>query len=165
MADTHGSPPEGLECMATMEDITEEEQNYVEFQTSPSMKWHPALYCESVVAQLLKTQFGAYVEGVQKADCEAELNRRLGAGPPIWLADKHALPVPEGDTHICQLWYQSDGKERSAKLEGAVEGEAHQALWDDLKLVLVGTKHDKGAGGGTEVSAGAGADAGAGSKA
>lgn len=33
-----------------------------------------------------------------------------------------AMPVPEGDTHICKLWYASDGIERSAKVENAVEG-------------------------------------------
>ena len=135
MSDTHGTPTEGMECMCTMEDITVEDQNYVEYQTAPSMKWHPALYAESVVQQLLDTQFDAYIEGVQKADCEAELRRRLGAGPPVYIADKHAMPVPEGDTHICQLWFQSDGAERSAKLQGAKEGAERQALWDELKMV------------------------------
>jgi len=38
------------------------------------------------------------------------------------------MPVPEGDTHICKLWFASDGKERSAKVEGAVEGHARDEL-------------------------------------
>ena len=134
MSDTHGTPTEGMGA-CTMEDITAEDQNYVEYQTAPSMKWHPALYAQSVVQQLLDTQFDSYIEGVQKADCEAELRRRLGVGPPVYIADKHAMPVPDGDTHICQLWFQSDGVERSAKLKGAKEGADRQALWDELKMV------------------------------
>ena len=31
----HGHPPEGLECLATFEDITSEDGNYVEYQTAP----------------------------------------------------------------------------------------------------------------------------------
>ena len=29
----HGHPPEGWECLATFEDITAEDGNYVEYQT------------------------------------------------------------------------------------------------------------------------------------
>ncbi len=28
MSESHGPPPDGLECLATMEDITMEDQNY-----------------------------------------------------------------------------------------------------------------------------------------
>lgn len=38
------------------------------------------------------------------------------------------MPMPEGDTHVCALWYASDGLERPAKVTGAVEGEAREAL-------------------------------------
>jgi hypothetical protein len=31
----HGHPPEGWECLATFEDITTEDGNYVEYQTAP----------------------------------------------------------------------------------------------------------------------------------
>ena len=31
----HGHPPEGWECLATFEDITSEDGNYVEYQTAP----------------------------------------------------------------------------------------------------------------------------------
>ena len=40
--DTHGTPTEGMECMATMEDITVEDGNYAEYQTAPSGTWHPS---------------------------------------------------------------------------------------------------------------------------
>ena len=123
----HGAPTDGMECMATMEDITEEDKNYCEFQTMPSGKWHPALYSSEVVKRLIKTQFADYVAGVRKADCAADLKRRLNKGPPIWVEDKHALPVPEEDTHICRVWFAEEGKEYSAKLKDCVEVRCHCA--------------------------------------
>ena len=42
----------------------------------------------------MKTQFGAFLERVKKTDCQAELRRLLRDGPPIWLSDPHALPLP-----------------------------------------------------------------------
>ena len=80
--------------MATMEDITEEDSNYCEYQTQPSGAWHASLYSSSVVRRLINTQFREFLDGVRKADCEADLKRRLKAGPPIWVQDKHALPIP-----------------------------------------------------------------------
>ena len=80
---THGHPTDGMECMATMEDITDEDGNYCEYQTAPSNSWHPCLYSADTVRRLLKTQFDEYSAGVRKADCHAELRRRLGKGPPV----------------------------------------------------------------------------------
>ena len=71
--------------------------------------------------KLIATQFNDYVSGVRKADCAADLKRRLDKGPPIWLSDKHALPMPESDTHICRVWFATDGTEYSAKLANSVE--------------------------------------------
>lgn len=119
--DEHAAPSDGMECMATMEDITLEDKNYCEYQTMPSGKWQPSLYSATVVRRLICTQFGEYISGVRKADCEADLKRRLNKGPPIWVEDKHALPIPEADTHICRFWFEEDGKEYSAKLKGCVE--------------------------------------------
>ena len=132
----HSAPADGLECMATMEDITLDDGNYCEYQTAPSMKWHPSLYSSEVVRRLINTQFPEYVSGVRKADCEADLKRRIGKGPPIWVEDKHAMPVPEEDTHICRVWFSGDGKEYSAKLRGALEGAERDALWEELKNFL-----------------------------
>lgn len=125
------------------------------------MKWHPAQYEQSVVEQLLSSQFHTFVNKVKTTDCQAELRRLLAAGPPIYISDKHAMPLPEvsttnvetetttsgtdettateptGDTHIIKLWYASDGEERSAKLDGAVEGEERQKLWDELKKFII----------------------------
>ena len=122
--------------MATMDDITDHNKNYVEYQTAPSRTWHPAFFCEQVVRRLLQQQFHDYVAGVRKADCAADLKRRIGSGPPVWISDKHAMPVPEEDTHICRVWFASDGKEYSAKLVGALEGVERQKLWDELSAFV-----------------------------
>lgn len=105
----------------------------VEFQGYPSMKWKPALFEKCVVEQLLKEQFHQYIDRVQKSDCARELRRLLASGPPIYLSDEHGFPLTEGDTHIVNLWFASDKKERSAKLEGAKEGEEREELWNTLK--------------------------------
>jgi len=46
----HGKPTEFMSCLVTMEDITDE--NYVEYQCYPSMKWKPAQFEQSVVEQV-----------------------------------------------------------------------------------------------------------------
>lgn len=117
----HGKPEDGLECMATMEDITEEDGNFCEYQTAPSMSWHAAKFSADVVRRLIYTQFEEYMANVRKADCEADLKRRLAKGPPVWVEDKHALPLPEDDTHVCRIWLASDSEEYSAKLLNCVE--------------------------------------------
>ena len=81
--DEHGTPDDEMECMATMEDITVEDGNYCEYQTAPSGSWHPCKYSSDVVRRLIRTQFDEYAAGVRKADCHAELRRRLGKGPPV----------------------------------------------------------------------------------
>eukprot|EP00934_Nitzschia_sp_Nitz4_P005636 Nitzschia sp. Nitz4//NODE_293_length_29386_cov_71.949235//6647//7198//NITZ4_additional_000033-RA//1//CDS//3329531821//5626//frame0 len=137
-ATQHGPPPEGLECLATMEDITLEDGNYVEYQTYPSMKWYPAKYEQSVVEKLQREQFHTFVKKVKETDCQAELRRLLTKGPPIYLEDAHAMPLEEADdTHIVTLWFSSDNQERSAKLDGAVEGEQRDKLWEELKQFII----------------------------
>ena len=109
----------------------------VEYQSAPSMKWKPALYEQSVVERLLAEQFHQYVDRVKKTDCQAELRRLLAQGPPVFVEDKHALPLEEGDTHVVKLWFASDNEERSAKLDGAPEGEEREALWKELKEFII----------------------------
>jgi hypothetical protein len=139
MSTKHGKPIEGMECLATMEEITEEDGNYVEYQTYPSMLWHPCYYERSVVEKLLQSQFHDYVQKVRTTDCQAELRRLLATGPPIYISDKHAMPLPENnqDTHICTVWFASDDIERSAKLDGAVEGPERDRLWTELKSFII----------------------------
>jgi hypothetical protein len=109
----------------------------VEYQSSPSLKWKPAQYEQSVVEQLLADQFHQYVDRVKKTDCQAELKRLLDKGPPTYVEDKHAFPLDDGETHIVQLWYASDGQERSAKLQGALEGEERDKLWEELRQFII----------------------------
>ena len=79
---------------------------------------------------------------MQKTDCLAELRRLLEQGPPMYISDKHALPLADGerDTHICRLWYADDGLERSALLTGALQGSEREELWDRLKALLADMK-------------------------
>jgi len=137
MSTEHGKPTDGMCCLCTVEDITEEDGNYVEYQTAPSMKWFPCMYEKVVVQQLLQSQFHTFIDKVKKTDCQAELRRLLQSGPPIYVSDKHAMPIPEDDTHVVKLWFADESEERSAKLDGAVEGEDRQKLWDELKEFLI----------------------------
>ena len=132
----HGKPSEGMSCLCTWEDITEEE--YCEYQTSPIMKWYPALYSAEVLQQLLDTQFQNYVDNVQKSDCAKELTRLLTAGPPIWIYDKNALPLAEGESHVANIWFCKGNRTVPAKLKGALEGEERKELWNTLKTFLAG---------------------------
>ena len=78
-----------------------------------------------------------YINRIKETDCQAELRRLLATGPPTYISDKHAFPLDEGDTHVITLWYASDGKERSAKLHGAVEGKERDKLWESLKSFII----------------------------
>ena len=69
----------------------------VEYQIYPSMLWYPCMYEHDVVENLLQTQFHNFIERVKTTDCQAELRRLLKDGPPIYISDRHALPLP-GDT-------------------------------------------------------------------
>lgn len=74
---------------------------------------------------------------MKKTDCQAELRRLLASGPPIYITDKHAMPLPDGDKHIIKLWYSSDSEERPAILKGALQGQDRQILWDELNEFLI----------------------------
>ena len=102
------------------------------------------MFEQCVVQQLLDSQFHTFVERVKTTDCQAELKRLLDAGPPIYVSDKLGFPLEEGDTHVINLWYASDGQERSAKLDGAVEGEERQKLWDELCKFIIVEGKEKG---------------------
>lgn len=94
--------------------------------------------------KLLDTQFEQYINTIKTTDCQATLRRLLKNGPPIYLSDKHGLPLQEGDTHVCRLWFAADGKERNAKLKGAKEGEEREELWRELKEFLIEDGKEEG---------------------
>ncbi len=131
--DVHGKPAEGMECLAMFEPI--DETNYVEYQAAPTGKWRPCLYGAEMIEGLRTSQYKNYMERIQKSDCKAEMKRLMESGPPVWVTDKHACPLEEGETHVCKLWFMSDNREVSAMLEGACDGEERQKLWDELKSV------------------------------
>lgn len=110
----------------------------VEYESYPSRVWQPALYERVIVEKLLAEQFSSFVDRVKTTDCQAELRRLLAAGPPLYLADKHALALArDSDTHVSRLWFASDNTTRSAKLTGAPEGEAREVLWTELREFLI----------------------------
>jgi hypothetical protein len=73
------------------------------------------------VRQMLDEQFQRYLDDVEKAarDCAAAVRRLVNKGPPMYINDAHGLPLPEGETHIAQLWFSVDGSEVSAILKVA----------------------------------------------
>mmetsp|Transcript_27494 Transcript_27494/g.55017 ORF Transcript_27494/g.55017 Transcript_27494/m.55017 type:complete len:118 (+) Transcript_27494:63-416(+) len=106
------------------------------------MKWKPAQFELCIVEELLKTQFRDYVNRVQKADCQAELRRLLASGPPTHVADKHGFPLDDGEDRVERLWFARDGKEQSARLDGSLEGEEREQLWQTLRAFLTEGKDD-----------------------
>jgi hypothetical protein len=109
-------PPPGLRCVIGDLDVTAD--NYVEFCTAPSMSWHPAQMAEAAVVALLDTQFETYLDGLTIDSTNAEeLSAAMKSGLREWINEPRGLPIPEGDTHVCALWFASDPRvERSAKL-------------------------------------------------
>ena len=120
------------------------------------MQWKPCLYEQCIVEKLLSEQFHDYIARVKATDCQAELRRLLAKGPPIWLADGHALPIgddKENDKddakdaqqqHVCSLWFASDNRVVSAKLQGAVEGQERDELWNELRQFIIQEGKEKG---------------------
>mmetsp|Transcript_33605 Transcript_33605/g.82630 ORF Transcript_33605/g.82630 Transcript_33605/m.82630 type:complete len:156 (-) Transcript_33605:596-1063(-) len=144
MSDQHGKPTEGMECMCTLDDITEE--TYCEYQTMPSGKWHPAKFAAPVVDEMLQTLFKKYLEDVEKAarDCAAAVRRLVVKGPPIYVFDAHGLPLPEGETHIEKVWFCKGNEEKSAVLQGALQGKEREELWNSQKQVLAAMEAAEG---------------------
>jgi hypothetical protein len=78
-------------CMATMDDITDEEKNYCEYLSMPSNTWHPSGFAGPIVRQMLNSQFATYLANVEKAsnDCAAAVRRLVTKGPPVFIEDKY----------------------------------------------------------------------------
>lgn len=132
------SEPEDLTCLATWEDISIEAGNYCEYRTMPSRTWHSSKYSSTVVQKLLETSFETYLKKVEDAtkDCAASVRRLIGNGPPIYISDKAALPLPEGDTYIDMIWFSEENIRVPATLKGALIGDERQKLWNVQKEVL-----------------------------
>lgn len=126
----HQTPADGAACACCFDDLSSE--NYVEYRVSETAEWLACKYCQTCTETIQGSQYQTYLDNVEKATCAAALRRLLTAGPPLYLKDKEALPVPEG-ADVVELWYASDGQIHSAKLPGAPEGAARDAKWEELK--------------------------------
>jgi hypothetical protein len=129
MASGGHAQPAG-ECLCCFGEL--DDTNYVEFRVSETAAWTPAKYCGDCIQTLLDSKFEAYMTGVAKSTCEAELRRYMVKGPPLYLEDPLGLPCAEGESAY-ELWYCSDNSVRSGKVKGALEGDERQKLWDEHK--------------------------------
>ena len=82
------------ECLVCYEDLTAE--NYVEYRVAPDAPWLAAKFCEECLQTLIDTKFEAYMSGVAKSTCEAELRRYMARGPPVYVEDPMGFKVQEG---------------------------------------------------------------------
>eukprot|EP00042_Codosiga_hollandica_P020969 m.70479 g.70479 ORF g.70479 m.70479 type:complete len:149 (-) comp50141_c0_seq1:124-570(-) len=141
MASSAHAEPSGA-CMCCYDDL--EAGNYVEYNTSDASPWLPSKYCSVCLQMLMDSKFESYVSAVAKSTCEAELRRLMLKGPPVWIDDPIGLPVGEGE-HVHSLWFSEDNSIRSAKVKGALEGDARQKLWDEQKEFLTKRKEGEAA--------------------
>jgi hypothetical protein len=119
--------PADKECACCFEALSPD--NVCEYRPARGV-WRLSNYCCSCVQYLVDNQFANYKKAVEGSTCKRELTAYITAGPPIFVSDKHGLPLEEGEEHADFLYYGTDKQERSARLTGAVEGEEHRKLWD-----------------------------------
>eukprot|EP00608_Synchroma_pusillum_P005526 CAMPEP_0198429728 /NCGR_PEP_ID=MMETSP1452-20131203/9272_1 /TAXON_ID=1181717 /ORGANISM="Synchroma pusillum, Strain CCMP3072" /LENGTH=228 /DNA_ID=CAMNT_0044150145 /DNA_START=37 /DNA_END=721 /DNA_ORIENTATION=- len=134
MAEEHGNPAEGMECMCCMEDITM--NLYVEYCESEGAPWRPATFCRMCIEHLLSTQWNQYCDRLRMTKCKAEQRRLLTAGPPVNIKDPNAMPCGD-DGEVFALWYGLDRQVHSAKLEGSLTGEAREKYWEEQRAFFV----------------------------
>jgi hypothetical protein len=84
---------------------------------------------------MIDTQYQAWIESVKNATCPKELQRLIDQGPPIWLYDTIAFPVQPED-HVVEIGYDNPMISISAKLVGAVEGDAREQVWQEMRAVM-----------------------------
>ncbi len=137
----HRKPQDSVSCLCTLEKI--DDTCYVEYQSTPSLKWSISLFGEEAIRELLHSQYSNYINSLQETDCLLEFTRLIEIGPPIWISDRHGLPLPQDDTHICSLWFMNGNVYKSGKLEGALEGLARQELWEHMKSLAPLVETDK----------------------
>ncbi|CRH01428.1 conserved Plasmodium protein, unknown function [Plasmodium relictum] len=126
--------PENLVCLICYDDI--DENNYIEYKTDEFSKWYPSSFCLNCTNILLKTQYHQYINNVQKSECLREQTNLLQMGPPINIKDKNGFPFSDGK-EIYSLWFFSDKKIHSAKLDGSLVGEERIKVWNELKKFLI----------------------------
>ncbi|KAK8795067.1 hypothetical protein WA588_003918 [Blastocystis sp. NMH] len=135
----HQKPTEGQECAVCMDDI--DESNYVEYRNSNDTHWIPCIICQNCVEMFLHDMMPNYKKNLLEADCRASQLRVLAQGPPIYVKDDSVFQSPEGE-HVESLWFSSTGKERSAKVDGCLEGEEREKWWNEMKEILSITEEE-----------------------
>ncbi|KAK8815845.1 hypothetical protein WA538_004968 [Blastocystis sp. DL] len=103
--------------------------------------WIPCIICQNCVEMFLHDMMPNYKKNLLEADCRASQLRVLAQGPPIYVKDDSVFQSPEGE-HVESLWFSSTGKERSAKVDGCLEGEEREKWWNEMKEILSITEEE-----------------------
>jgi len=127
----HGDPVAGAECCICMEALSKE--NYVEYRAIPNGAWLSCdKYCETCVKEsFIKRQWANYLHHFATADCAAI--RRLLA-TPLRVKEEAGFPFCKDNGYngeVQALWWGGSNTESDAKLVGAPEGAARQALVEE----------------------------------
>lgn len=138
----HKSSQEGQTCSCCWDDITTENNNYVEYRAVASGDWLPSGYCQGCIEVLLSSQWQNYIKSLETTTCKAEMRRLLERGPPINIRDPKALPCPN-DGEVFELWYQSDNQVHSAKLTGSLEGKEREVFWNEKSAFYVASEPEE----------------------
>ena len=147
---SHEAAAAGMTCASCWDDV--DESNYVEYRASSDGAWLPSGYCEMCIGVLQESQYHKYIEGLTKSTCKAEQRRLLDRGPPINVTDINALVCPnKGEVH--SFWFSSDKSEHTAKLDGSLEGEEREKLWDEQKAFYINDEDDDEEGAAADVDA------------
>lgn len=120
-----------MSCTFCWDDFGESNTCY--YRTNNNPDWTISKWCIICVNGYIATQHQAWIENVKNATCPKELQRLIDIGPPIWINDKSTFPVSDGD-HIRE--FKHGDTVISARLHGAVEGEARDRLWDEMRAVM-----------------------------
>lgn len=129
MSSDHQAPPEEAECQICFNDI--DEDTYMEWKPTEEHDWIASQICSDCCQFLLSSGWKRWLEALEKIDCAAAQRRLLLTGPPINLRDKSIFKTEvHVDGHVHKLWFSCDQEERLGKLDGSLEGEARQELWD-----------------------------------
>lgn len=130
-----------VDCLCCMETITPE--IICRYKSKKCSEWKQAMYCCICTQVILGSQYHTFMKQIELAAagspeaCKKAIRTMIERGSPIYLSDKNAFPVDDDD-EVSVLFYGSDGAERSAKLDGALEGAAHKEQWDFYKEFLPG---------------------------
>jgi len=105
------------------------------YKTRLNNKWEPFNWCIECVRHMINTQYQAWIESVKNETCPGALQRLIDQGPPVWLYNATTFPV-QLDDHVIEIGYDNPMISISAKLVGAVEGDAREQVWQEMRAVM-----------------------------